>query len=71
MHQREAMWLSFDAPSWKPHALTVAIGRVNAISGSLHDPDRLTADPQDYVVIPNQPWLDGINSGTAPFASSS
>jgi hypothetical protein len=63
MHPREAMWLSFLAPWWKPHALKVAIGRVNAISGASHDPDRLTASPQDYVVIPEQPWLDGINSG--------
>ncbi|CAM5305857.1 Integral membrane protein OS=Streptomyces fumanus OX=67302 GN=GCM10018772_25810 PE=4 SV=1 [Streptomyces fumanus] len=25
--------------------------------------DRLARDPQNYVVLPRQPWLDGINSG--------
>jgi hypothetical protein len=63
IHQREAMWLSFHAPWWKPHALKVGIGRVDAISGAPYDSCRLNVQPQDYVVIPDQPWLDGINSG--------
>ncbi len=28
MHPREALWLSFDAPYWKPHALRIGIGGV-------------------------------------------
>lgn len=62
MYQREAMWLSFGGRWWKPNALKVGVGKVNAISGApwdehLHD--------QDYVVVPLQRWLDGINSGSA------
>jgi hypothetical protein len=61
MYQREALWLGFRAASWKPSAVKIAVGRVNAISGQPHD-DVLRDDPQDYVVCPEQPWLDGINT---------
>ena len=33
MYQREAMWLSFSGAHWRPNAVKVAIGKVNAISG--------------------------------------
>lgn len=61
MYQREALWLHFDAAYWKPNAVKVGLGKINAISGGalskeLHD------DPQDYIVCPHQPWLDGINT---------
>lgn len=62
MYQREAMWLGFNAAEWKPNAVKVGIGRVNAISGELWD-EELHDQPQDYVVCPDQPWLDGINAG--------
>jgi hypothetical protein len=62
MYQREALWLGFDAAPWKPNAVTVAAGRINAVSGAPWRP-ALTADPQDYLVCPPQPWLDGINAG--------
>jgi hypothetical protein len=62
MYQREALWLAFSAAPWKPNAVQVAVGRVNAISGEL-DQTRLHADPQDYVVCPEQLWLDGIHTG--------
>jgi hypothetical protein len=62
MCQREALWLSFAAASWKPNAVKVAIGRVNAISGEADD-QGLRDSPQNYIVCPEQPWLDGINSG--------
>jgi hypothetical protein len=62
MYQREALWLGFSAAAWKPNAVKVAIGRVNAISGEPYD-GQLHADPQDYLVCPQQPWLDGINAG--------
>lgn len=60
MYQREAMWLSFSAA--EPRALKVAVGKVSAITG---EPWRegLGRDPQDYVVTPGQPWLDGICVG--------
>jgi hypothetical protein len=35
---------------------------LRAISGEPFA-DALTGDPQDYVVVPDQPWLDGINAG--------
>lgn len=37
MYQREALWLSFDGPYWKPHALKVGVGKVNAITGEAWD----------------------------------
>ncbi|MBW3537063.1 MAG: hypothetical protein KY395_04735 [Actinobacteria bacterium] len=63
MRRAEALWLEFDAPWWKPHVLKVGVGGVDAISGEPFDPATLNADAQDYVVIPEQPWLDGINAG--------
>lgn len=63
MYQREALWLGFDGATWKPNAVKVAIGKINAISGEAWD-ETLHADPQDYIVCPHQPWLDGINAGS-------
>lgn len=60
MYAREAMWLGFSAPT--PAALTVAVGKVNAVSGKPYG-DQLSDDPQSYVPLPRQPWLDGINAG--------
>jgi len=62
LYQREALWIGFDAATWKPNAVKIAVGDINAISGEpwregLHD------DPQDYLVCPPQLWLDGINAG--------
>ena len=59
MYQREAMWLSFGG---SPHALKVGIGKVCAISGERWN-DELEKKPQNYVVVGEQPWLDGIASG--------
>jgi hypothetical protein len=61
MYQREALWLAFEAASWKPNAVKIGIGKINALTGQAWD-EALHADPQDYLVCPNQPWLDGINS---------
>ena len=61
MYQREAMWLSFSA-DWPPVALKIGVGKVNAVSGKPWT-DSLDARDQDYLVCPDQPWLDGINSG--------
>ncbi|WP_059015773.1 hypothetical protein [Mycobacterium sp. M26] len=60
IYQREAMWLSFD--SSEPAALQVGMGKVCAVSG-LPWIEHLVKNPQDYVVLPDQPWLDGINVG--------
>jgi len=62
LYQREALYLEFSGANWRPTIAKVAAGRVNAISGKDYD---LVIRPhrQDYVVIPDQHWLDGINSG--------
>jgi hypothetical protein len=66
---RIAMWVKFSAR--EPFALKIYVGGVNAISGvpikesseaalkRLQLSDKVT---QDYVVLPDQPWLDGIAS---------
>jgi hypothetical protein len=56
MWPSEAMWLDTRRGSY-PCAIKVATGGINAITGA---PCccRL-AEPQDYIVAPQQPWLDG------------
>lgn len=62
MYQREALWLSFEGAYWRPNAVKVTIGKINALTGKrLHK--RLNRTLQNYLVCPDQPWLDGINAG--------
>jgi hypothetical protein len=58
MHQAEAMWINFNAPGGYPFALKIATGKICAVSGD-EWVNHLNLDPQDYVVVPDQPWLDG------------
>ncbi|GIM64233.1 hypothetical protein Pve01_94650 [Planomonospora venezuelensis] len=46
----------------EPAALQVGTGKVCAVSGESWN-DRLGTDPQNYVALPDQTWLDGINAG--------
>jgi hypothetical protein len=62
LYQREALFLEFTGVKWRPNIAKVSVGRVNAISGKEHDL-KIRPHRQDYVVIPDQRWLDGINSG--------
>ncbi|HET6360474.1 MAG TPA: hypothetical protein VFH11_00280 [Gemmatimonadota bacterium] len=64
MYQREAMWLAFHCDWWRAVAVQVGIGKVCAITGRAWR-ERLNRTParQNYVVCPDQPWLDGINAG--------
>ncbi|KAF2474701.1 ubiquitin-domain-containing protein [Lindgomyces ingoldianus] len=71
MYQREAMWIKF--VSKKPYAVQLFVGGINAVSGiplvSLsgdHSPSLPSSSigDQDYMVIPEQNWIDGI--ATAP-----
>ncbi len=62
LYQREALYLEFAGVKWRPSVLKVAVGRVNAVTGKPFDQD-IRAQSQDYVVIPDQQWLDGINKG--------
>ena len=61
MHQAEAMWISFGSHSGTPDypfAVKIATGKVCAVSGEDWT-EHLNRDPQDYVVLPRQPWIDG------------
>ena len=64
MYQSEALWMSFDS-TWLdnrdteyPFAIKVATGKINAVTGESWS-DGLATAPQDYLVAPEQPWLDG------------
>ncbi|MFD9358074.1 hypothetical protein [Streptomyces sp. NPDC060031] len=61
VYLREAMWLGFGG-TLEPTAVQVGVGKVCAVSGERWT-GRLARRPQNYVVPPRQPWLDGINSG--------
>jgi hypothetical protein len=64
MWQSEALWLNFDSAYIEnretdyPFAVKVATGKISAVTGK---PWRrgLSRNPQDYLVVPKQPWLDG------------
>ncbi len=62
MHQAEAMWINFGSgfghPLACPFAIKVATGKICALTGDAWV-NHLNRDPQDYVVVPEQPWLDG------------
>ncbi|MFC1878611.1 hypothetical protein ACFLZW_01735 [Chloroflexota bacterium] len=62
MYQREAMWLAFETTYWKPNAVKIGVGGINAITGEAWQTG-LDDNPQNYLVCPEQPWLDGINAG--------
>jgi hypothetical protein len=64
MYQSEAMWLNFSSDyvpgRWAvyPFAIKVAAGKISAVSGEPWN-NGLGREPQDYMVAPGQPWLDG------------
>lgn len=64
MYQAEAMWIYFnphygtDRLSSYPFAVKVSTGKIDAITGEPHS-NGLHRKPQDYAVVPGQPWLDG------------
>ena len=60
MDQSEALWISFSASY--PFAVKIAAGKINAVSGAAWTVE-LQSEPQDYVVVPGQPWLDGFSLG--------
>jgi len=59
MYQSEALWINFS--SSYPMALKIAAGKVNAITGKGWS-NELGDAPQNYVVVPTQPWLDGFKT---------
>jgi hypothetical protein len=64
MYQSEALWINFSSRYLErhgtgyPYAVKVATGKINAVTGDRWD-NRLNSKPQDYMVAPEQPWLDG------------
>ncbi len=64
MYQSEAMWLNFNSATIAdrgvsyPFAIKVATGKQCAVTGKAWT-DGLRRSPQNYVVSPEQPWLDG------------
>jgi hypothetical protein len=63
MYQAEALWVCFHGHY--PFAVKVAAGKINAVTGERWR-DGLNRGPQDYLVTPGQPWLDGfcVEKGT-------
>jgi hypothetical protein len=59
MHRTEAMWLDFSADY--PMALMVGAGQICAVSGERWTA-KLNPATQNYVVLPEQPWLDGFRA---------
>ena len=59
MYQAEALWLSFDTSY--PWALKIGTGLTNAVSGKRCEAG-LSSGSQSYVVLPEQPWLDGYRT---------
>jgi hypothetical protein len=65
MHQAEAMWLNFHSAYIRgrgaryPFAVKIAAGKIDAVSGEQWT-NGLHGVPQDYLVVPKQPWLDGF-----------
>jgi hypothetical protein len=62
MYQSEALWLAFAGAFWKPNAVQIGVGGINAVTGGVWN-DQLSDEPQNYIVCPDQPWLDGIQTG--------
>ena len=58
MHQAEAMWITFNPVFQYPFAVKIATGKICALTGDAWV-NHLNCGPQDYVVAPKQPWLDG------------
>ncbi|MDM8006393.1 MAG: hypothetical protein QUV05_09640 [Phycisphaerae bacterium] len=61
VHPHEAMWISFSARPWKPNAVQIAVGSINALTGKPLG-NHLTSDPQDYLVCPPQSALVGFST---------
>lgn len=65
MFQSEAMWLNFRSAYLEEHgvpypfAVKVAAGKIDAVTGKTWT-NTLHGEPQDYLVVPEQPWLDGF-----------
>ena len=57
MYQSEATWIDFRCDY--PMAIKIAAGKINAVTGRPWA-NGLQSNPQDYMVAPRQPWIDGF-----------
>lgn len=62
MNDAEAMWMNFHADTKNPVAIQVSSGLINVLTGHSAKEETLSCSPQNYIVAPPQPWLDGIKS---------
>lgn len=61
MYQREAMWMNFRGTNGSnPLAVRIGCGNIDALTGEPWVPNVMKKDPQNYVILPSQPWLDGF-----------
>ena len=65
MFQADALWMYFNSMQETgdedyPVAIKIGTGKVCAVSGEEWS-QTLNRDPQDYIVVPDQPWIDGYN----------
>lgn len=64
MWQREAMWMQFSVKKRSTYALRIFVGRINAVSGLMMGEELPQINDrelkQDYIIIPQQRWIDGI-----------
>jgi len=58
MYQAEALWIYFSSPNGYPFTVRVATGKIDAVTGEEWTND-IVREPQNYLVAPTQPWLDG------------
>ena len=64
MYQSEALWINFNSlyiserNTFYPFIVKIATGKIDAVSGSAWV-NGLFRNPQNYIVVPHQPWLDG------------
>lgn len=58
MYQSEALWINFS--SNYPIAIQIGAGKINAVNGEQWT-GQLQCNPQNYLVLPDQPWLDGFS----------
>jgi hypothetical protein len=60
LYLREAMWLNFDSD--EPVAVQIGAGGRCVVSGTPLK-NKLRRKRQNYVVVPEQPWIDGFKTG--------
>ena len=62
LHVHDAAWLHFSGRIEQSRAVKVGTGGINALTGEPWDVV-LRKRPQNYIVSPYQPWLDGFKTG--------